>query len=666
MLYWPFDIDLYFTTNLAETNIKIMLRPNRRPEHGGNDDLNGSSSSLDLGYGNAGAAAPYGTSSYGGGHPASTFPAVAASYGAGRKPVAADGYSIYKDKPARRSGGGAALDTFLSIAKQPIAWISLLMAVLLWSTVSHRSQVNNLLKQFNVKSIKQAKDAYSKLQDRKVQLERDVARVRSQEQSNTKKFVDLDRSFKTLQREKEDLNKKLKAAEQKVATALQAPQQGIATLASSKELAYKELVKSLQTAVQRESRRAVLDKFGAPPYRVGLTVKLPSNLQESRTFTVEMAPLEDMPHAVHLFLEQVAHGLWNGNAYFYVNGPHVIQCGPQASYKEGDTMLSPAEERQKALAPFKELQLDALAFPEYSDQFTHLPWTLGFTGRPGGPDWYLNKRNNTQEHGPGGIGGSNHELNSEYGDPCFAKVVDGFDVVKSMFAEKTIESEDTQFFFEEPIEVVKAEIIGWNQQFTAEAAAIAANVTIQHATGAEDVQLKVTTGGAVNEAASKIAAKLAAVSELSKKLEGLNSGPWDVKNESQNREMQDSELEEIGPSAAEDKAPQPKKYVATAASTDADKSSEADASKTQMEVPDDGLPRPGGGDGAVVSTSTNASPPEQVYGDGNIDPRYAQNVKDSEKADASFIDAVPAGSAGSAKSSGAERKKKKELMMARS
>ena len=64
-----------------------------------------------------------------------------------------------------------------------------------------------------------------------------------------------------------------------------------------------------------------------------------------------------MPHAVHLFLEQVMHGLWN-NAWFYLNGPHVIQGGPQA-----------ADDKTNK---FKELKLDTLAFPEYSTEFPHV------------------------------------------------------------------------------------------------------------------------------------------------------------------------------------------------------------------------------------------------------------------------------------------------------
>ena len=72
------------------------------------------------------------------------------------------------------------------------------------------------------------------------------------------------------------------------------------------------------------------DSFGPGPHHVRFSVLLPSDRERKpRHFVVECAPLDLMPHAVHLFLEQVMHGLWN-NAWFYLNGPHVIQGGPQA------------------------------------------------------------------------------------------------------------------------------------------------------------------------------------------------------------------------------------------------------------------------------------------------------------------------------------------------
>jgi hypothetical protein len=374
-----------------------MLRPNRRPSHSnGAEDLNGSNSSLDLNYGNAGNIPSY---NYGGGGGAPLYQAglnAASSFGGVRMPASSsssNNYSIYKDKPAKQSGSAAVIASILAFAKQPIAWASLLAVLLLINNVSYRSKVNSVLREVNVASIQQARDAYTKLQSSKLQLERDQARTKSQERQSTQKYTDLDRTLKVVQRERDDLTRKLKATQEHSASLLQQQEQQplVSTLTSSKEQAYKDLIHSLQASVQRESRRAVLEKFGAPPHRVHITVKLPSNLNEPKRFTIELAPLEFMPHSVHLFLEQVAHGLWNGNSFFYVNGPHVIQCGPQATLKEGEVMATPGEERQKALAPFQRVQLDGLAFPEYSDQYTHLPWTLGFTGRPGGPDWYINK-----------------------------------------------------------------------------------------------------------------------------------------------------------------------------------------------------------------------------------------------------------------------------------
>ena len=172
-----------------------------------------------------------------------------------------------------------------------------------------------------------------------------------------------------------------------------------------------------------------------------------------------MAPLEEMPHAVHLFLEQVAHKLWD-NGWFYLNGPHVFQAGPQVpDDEEYETLLEKGvDERTLALKPFKDLQLDSLAFPEYSDKFPHLPWTLGFTGRPGGPDFYINKVDNVKAHGPGGQ--THHDL-VEHADPCFAKIIAGMDTIALMTNSPTIRTpgDNHRFFFEEPVQIIKVRIV---------------------------------------------------------------------------------------------------------------------------------------------------------------------------------------------------------------
>jgi len=194
-------------------------------------------------------------------------------------------------------------------------------------------------------------------------------------------------------------------------------------------------------------------RFGDGPYQVEFAVVFPGEDPEKnrRFFVVEMAPVTVMPHAIHLFLEQVSHGLWD-NAWFYINGPHLIQVGPQAEDESEDE----EEARKIAVQPFKDEFLDTLSFPEYSADFTHKPWTLGYTGRPGGPDFYINKIDNTEAHGPGGQ--YQHDLN-EFADPCFAKVIKGFNILEEVAGEATILEGDYKYFFEYPVHIVKAIVL---------------------------------------------------------------------------------------------------------------------------------------------------------------------------------------------------------------
>merc|ERR1719242_284964 len=75
--------------------------------------------------------------------------------------------------------------------------------------------------------------------------------------------------------------------------------------------------------------------------------------------------------------------------------------------------------------------LDEVLFQEFHKDFPHHQWTLGFAGRPGGPDFYINKIDNTENHGPGG---QDHYDLYEEADPCFGRIVDGFDVLEKIFA----------------------------------------------------------------------------------------------------------------------------------------------------------------------------------------------------------------------------------------
>lgn len=167
---------------------------------------------------------------------------------------------------------------------------------------------------------------------------------------------------------------------------------------------------------------------------------------EYPSFVIELHSLESMPHSVHLFLEQVYHGLWDGCS-FVVNAPHILQAG---TFPGGNDIVTYAEK----IKAFEDVGLDVVSYQEYSKEYPHHQWTVGFAGRPGGPDFYINKLDNTNNHGPGGQ--SQHHLEEE-ADPCFGFVVEGKDVLERMYGMKTDAKND--WILDNPVHIVKARIV---------------------------------------------------------------------------------------------------------------------------------------------------------------------------------------------------------------
>jgi hypothetical protein len=161
-------------------------------------------------------------------------------------------------------------------------------------------------------------------------------------------------------------------------------------------------------------------RFGSGPHLVQIEIEYPEYAEDVAaehwprkrgSLRLEMASLDLMPVSVNLFLQQVHHGLLdNGN--FLVNLPHILQ-------------VESVDVRR-----FQELKLDVVPFQEYHKDYPHEKFTLGFSGRPGGPHFYINKENNTDNHGPGGQ--THHDLHEE-ADPCFAKVVEGYEILEYVY-----------------------------------------------------------------------------------------------------------------------------------------------------------------------------------------------------------------------------------------
>lgn len=185
----------------------------------------------------------------------------------------------------------------------------------------------------------------------------------------------------------------------------------------------RENKRNMQKAIQQMSKKALLEKFGPGPHFVEMFIRFDSG--EGRAdggyITLELAPVDEMPHAVYWFLEQVERKLYDGCS-FHRNAVHVIQAGPVPNF------LTPANTPSLAQR-FKDAGFHSVLFQEYSPNFQHKKYTVGYAGRPGGPDFYISTKDNSKIHGPGGQ--SNYEDAGE-ADPCFAKVTYGQDIVERM------------------------------------------------------------------------------------------------------------------------------------------------------------------------------------------------------------------------------------------
>lgn len=197
-------------------------------------------------------------------------------------------------------------------------------------------------------------------------------------------------------------------------------------------------------------------RFGPGPHKVELEFEYPKVTDPNadpttwprvrNKITIEMAALDVMPHTVNFFLQQVHHQLWDG-ASMVTNAQHVYQLGP--SYEEETEVNAPHYDH------FYEKGLDKISYQEYNKQYPHTQWTLGFAGRPGGPDFYINKLDNSLIHGPGGQ--TNEEDMHNEADPCFGRIVDGFATLEEI--DLIPVDAEKNYVMKHPVKIVRASVL---------------------------------------------------------------------------------------------------------------------------------------------------------------------------------------------------------------
>jgi cyclophilin family peptidyl-prolyl cis-trans isomerase len=173
----------------------------------------------------------------------------------------------------------------------------------------------------------------------------------------------------------------------------------------------------LKTQVSEISKQDAIQKYGSGIIRIKMElIFAASNMNSSdeddvvdtepHTIVLEMASLDIMPHSVYTFLEMVSIGLLDGCS-FILNALHVLKAAPLPY--DG----SPASSKARQ---FLDHGLESVAFREYAPDFPHKRYTVGFAA-DGSPSFYINIEDNSEIH---------------VGDPCFAKVVSGFDTIQRL------------------------------------------------------------------------------------------------------------------------------------------------------------------------------------------------------------------------------------------
>ncbi len=137
--------------------------------------------------------------------------------------------------------------------------------------------------------------------------------------------------------------------------------------------------------------------------------------QQQYQLIVETAPIDIMPHSVRTFMDMVENKAWEGTTFMNIRGHNGI-------------VISSDVDDPTTRRPKNDHLVKQLLFPEYSPSYPHVAKTFGFGGRPGGPNFYINLKDNIEIHGPGG---QRHDVLKE-ADSCFARITRGEEAFRAI------------------------------------------------------------------------------------------------------------------------------------------------------------------------------------------------------------------------------------------
>lgn len=341
----------------------------------------------------------------------------------------------YIDSESQQRNGGKRL-------KKATSWtftVGMLMTVVLVSGYSYMSyderkmmiaqliEQETVMRELEIDLSMQFDSKVQKMKDENAKLQRKLSEEHAGQKDYNQELKDHTKKLRVQVEQSNEEAKKAKEQNNRLEVQVRERNDKIKTIDTSNVRLDKNRM-TLQKNIQKMSRMALVEKFGTRTHKVEMYLRFDSHMGkvDGGYVQIEMAPTDEMPHTVYWFLEQVSRKLYDGTS-FHRNPGHVLQEGAVGNFLSDSK--SPDSSKK-----FMDSGFHAVLFQEYSNKMPHKKYTLGYAGRPGGPNFYINTKDNSMAHGPGGQG---PQYDSHEADTCFAKIVDGFDVVDRMMKLET-------------------------------------------------------------------------------------------------------------------------------------------------------------------------------------------------------------------------------------
>lgn len=162
--------------------------------------------------------------------------------------------------------------------------------------------------------------------------------------------------------------------------------EGYAKIEEDEEILVRRIDK-LEKRIQSSAIERLSERYGHGQYRFKVNVREQNGALNF--FVIETALLAEMPHAIDHFFRMIEKKLWDGLAL--VHEPHSLVVSA--------TPVTTDDSHAWAGQRFVDANLTHMAFTEHSPTYPpphHRLYTVAFSGRPGGPGFYISLDNELQ------------------------------------------------------------------------------------------------------------------------------------------------------------------------------------------------------------------------------------------------------------------------------